>query len=96
VHQISSNIGSRLAGLAATFVIVLAACGGSSGDMPATLTGAALEPAPQVDLVSLPSLSEPGIDVEFRAGNDAIKIVYFGFTHCPDVCPTTLADLTVA
>ena len=23
-------------------------------------------------------------------------LVFFGYTHCPDVCPTTLADLTVA
>lgn len=22
--------------------------------------------------------------------------IFFGFTHCPDVCPTTLAELTVA
>ncbi len=23
-------------------------------------------------------------------------ILYFGYTHCPDVCPTTLADLAIA
>lgn len=23
-----------------------------------------------------------------------VTIVFFGFTHCPDVCPTTLAELT--
>lgn len=78
------------------FAVVLAACGGSSGDAPATLTGAALEPAPQVNLVSLPSLSDEGTDVEFRADDDSIQVVYFGFTNCPDVCPTTLADLTIA
>lgn len=25
-----------------------------------------------------------------------ILVVFFGFTHCPDVCPTTLADLAQA
>ena len=25
-----------------------------------------------------------------------IVLLYFGYTHCPDVCPTTLADLRVA
>lgn len=23
-------------------------------------------------------------------------LLYFGYTHCPDVCPTTLADITLA
>ena len=23
-------------------------------------------------------------------------VLFFGFTHCPDVCPTTLADLASA
>jgi protein SCO1/2 len=25
-----------------------------------------------------------------------VVVVFFGYTHCPDVCPTTLADLRVA
>ncbi|MFN8440061.1 MAG: SCO family protein [Caldilineaceae bacterium] len=25
-----------------------------------------------------------------------IVLLYFGYTHCPDVCPTTMADLRVA
>ena len=41
-------------------------------------------------------MSEPGTDVEFRADPGEIQVVYFGFTNCPDVCPTTLADLTIA
>ncbi len=79
--------------------------GGADGDRDANgaedtsdtaLSGIVREPAPQVDLVSLPSLSEPGSDVEFRADEGEIQVVYFGYTNCPDVCPTTLADLTVA
>lgn len=61
-----------------------------------TLSGVVRDPAPAVDLVALPSLTEPGTDVEFRADEGELQIVYFGFTNCPDVCPTTLADLSVA
>lgn len=25
-----------------------------------------------------------------------VLVVFFGYTHCPDVCPTTLADLKIA
>lgn len=74
---------------------VLAACGGSA-DEPAALSGAVRDPAPVVDGTALPSLSHPGETVQFRADTGDVQVVYFGFTHCPDVCPTTLADLTVA
>lgn len=81
--------------------MLLAAACGSDDDAndqvsDPTLSGIVRDPAPQVDLVALPSLSEPGEDVEFRADDGEIQVVYFGFTNCPDVCPTTLADLTVA
>lgn len=63
---------------------------------PGVLSGSVREPFPVVDTVALPSLTNPGAEVVFRAGPGEIAVVYFGFTNCPDVCPTTMADLTVA
>ncbi|SFU48858.1 protein SCO1/2 [Methylobacterium sp. 174MFSha1.1] len=34
------------------------------------------------------------VDTDERAGKP--YVVVFGFTHCPDVCPTTLAELSLA
>lgn len=87
--------GGRIAAFVAAAALVASACGSDDASGPA-LTGIVRDPAPQVDLVALPSLSEPGTEVEFRADEGDIQVVYFGFTNCPDVCPTTLADLTVA
>lgn len=91
----------RVAGVAVAAASSLAACGGSgdagssedNGDTDgSTLSGLVREPAPVVDGTALPSLTNPGEEVEFRARPGGVEVVYFGFTNCPDVCPTTLAD----
>ncbi|MFN1619475.1 SCO family protein [Vibrio rotiferianus] len=38
---------------------------------------------------------EQPVDI-FDTSDDRIRIVYFGFTRCPDVCPTSLAMLAGA
>lgn len=83
-------------------VLLASACGSDDGSSSESatadpaLSGVVRDPAPQVDVVSLPSLTDPGEMVDFRADDGGVEVVYFGFTNCPDVCPTTLADLTVA
>lgn len=39
---------------------------------------------------------EPDQPFRFRARPGGLLYVYFGYTNCPDVCPTTLADLRTA
>ena len=66
----------------------VAACCGSR-----ELVGQTRDPEPRVDEVALPDLSRDGEPFEFRAPDGGLLVVYFGYTNCPDVCPTTLADL---
>jgi len=93
----------RIGGLAVAAAIVVSACGGSEDASTASgesggsvLSGVVREPAPVVDGTELPSLTDPGTDVDFRAEPGGIEVVYFGFTNCPDVCPTTLSDYRAA
>lgn len=43
-----------------------------------------------------PSLAElnhgDGSPVDLAAHRDEVVLIFFGYTNCPDVCPTTLAD----
>jgi len=78
----------------------LAACGStddgaaSSGELPTT--GYRREPAPNVGVFELPDLSNGGAAFPLRAPPDELLVVYFGFTNCPDFCPTTMSDLGIA
>jgi protein SCO1 len=86
----------RLVGVAlAALVVALAlpACG-ESGAAP--LTGVVRLPLPEIGDLTLPDAAAGGAEVPLRADDGGILVVYFGFTSCPDVCPTTMADLREA
>lgn len=75
-------------------VILLVSC--ASEDQQRSLSGYQLDPAPSVAAFSLPDASASGTDFTFRAGDGHLLIVYFGYTSCPDVCPTTLYEVKKA
>ena len=101
---------SRIVGIAVGLVVValvLAGCGASGSDDDANasdLRGIVRTTPLEVGQVSLPEVGSGSGDRRRRAdGRFAVKaapgellVVYFGFTSCPDVCPTTLADLRTA
>lgn len=72
--------------------ILLAACGDSDREM----AGFRREPPPEVGELSLPDLSNGGDEFDLRADPGEILALYFGYTNCPDFCPTTLSDLKIA
>ncbi|NND84895.1 MAG: SCO family protein [Acidimicrobiia bacterium] len=61
---------------------------------PAQPAGIVRDPAPAVGGLSLPDSN--GVDQAFVGPEDGYLLVYFGFTNCPDICPTTMADLRQA
>jgi protein SCO1 len=74
-------------------VVVAAACGGGG---ERELVGLTRDPEPVVDAVALPDVSRGGEPFEFRAPDGGVLVVFFGYTNCPDICPTTMADLRAA
>ncbi len=59
------------------------------GTTPAT-AGSPVPGEPRLPL-ALPGTDGRPFDIGAERGR--VVLVYFGYTHCPDVCPSTLADL---
>jgi len=76
-------------------VLMLVASALGCGSQSRALVGYQRDPIPNVDVVALPSVETDGseTDFSFRADGDGLLLVYFGYTSCPDVCPTTLSDV---
>jgi protein SCO1/2 len=70
-------------------LVAIAGCGGGGRE----LVGLTRDPAPVVDVAAVPDVSRDDEPFRFVAPDGGLLVVFFGYTHCPDVCPTTLADL---
>jgi protein SCO1/2 len=81
---------SSLAGVAALCLALLAACDGGAPKFRSTdITG--------VDYGrSLELTDHHGKLRRLEDFRGKAVVLFFGFTHCPDVCPTTLADMAIA
>lgn len=76
----------------------LVACGsGDSGDTKLSLAGVVRTPPLSVSDVELPevSASEP-VATAMKPAAGELFLIYFGYTFCPDICPTTMSDISVA
>lgn len=95
------------AALAAALLVsglALAGCGGSSDASQTATTksqqiqGVVRDEPLQVGDRSLPQVAADGTETPFafRAEDGKLLFVAFGYTNCPDVCPTTLYDIKKA
>jgi len=82
-------------------LLITAACGsdgsgGSAGREGTELAGIVRTPALDVADVQLPDVASDGAPSTMRAADGELLLVYFGYTFCPDICPTTMSDVSVA
>jgi protein SCO1 len=80
-------------GMMVLAVLIMAGCGsdGKSSDPTATpLPGTLLDPPKTVTDFTLTSDANQPFHLSDLRGK--VAVLFFGYTHCPDVCPTTLAD----
>jgi len=79
------------------------AAASSSSSAPASVSGGATQKYAGVNLATpyqRPSFTltdQAGKPFDFTSETAGIPtLLYFGYTRCPDVCPTTMADIAVA
>jgi protein SCO1/2 len=95
----------RVLALLLAAVAVLAGCSSNDdGGPPVTVNspssasafrGAVFSPARTLPDVTLTDTSGRKWNLADRA-HDRLTVVYFGYTNCPDVCPTDMADIATA
>ena len=91
------------AGTLSVAAVALAACGGGkkagrspieTESTPASEWHGTLLKAPFVEPdVTLTDTAGKPFSLRGDTRGKALTLIYFGYTHCPDVCPTTMSDL---
>ncbi len=85
---------SAMAVAATMLVLSIVGCGTSSDD---GYQGIVRTPPFTTGSTTLPDVTTGGgREAPLRATASDVRLLYFGYTHCPDVCPTTLTDIGAA
>ena len=80
---------TRRAARARAFLIALAVLGGCVRD-EVPLHGMVIDPPQEAPPIRIVDAAGAPYDLDHERGART-ALVYFGYTHCPDVCPATLA-----
>ena len=83
-----------IAALAASVLLGVSACGSDEGSLIGLVRDEPLE-------VATVTMTEERVGADpqpftFVAAPGELLLVFFGYTFCPDICPTSLADLRAA
>jgi protein SCO1/2 len=79
--------------IAILLALVLAACGSTDGDSsptPTPLPGTVFDPP--IEVADFTLTSHTGEPFRLSDLRGKVAMLFFGYTNCPDVCPTTLAE----
>jgi protein SCO1/2 len=103
MHGRGRRYRGSVAALAA--MALLTSCGNGGPRTPVPLadvsddssgfTGTLLRPPVPRPALALPDTTTRPFDLRSRPRGE-LTVLFFGYTHCPDVCPTTMADLAAA
>lgn len=87
---------TALLGLLLSLVLGLTACGGdSSASSAGDLHGHRLDPPFPVSATPLTDTAGKPFSLT-EDTRDPLTLVFFGYTHCPDICQTVMANLASA
>jgi protein SCO1/2 len=73
-------------GLTALLCIAATACGDTSSDGLRGYQAPSEKSSANISVTD----ATTGQQFELKASDGELMVVYFGYTHCPDICPTTL------
>lgn len=74
-------------------VSTVSACSSGSTGRHDAFRGAVIDPPRSVLGTAIPDAANGDRPFSFRAAPGHLLLVYFGYTNCPDICPTTLSDI---